>query len=241
MEVIPTLLSVLAGIVIIYILYVIIVYIFFNEFSALTDLEQASAPLSIDADRLASGSNTGNYTYSIWLYVQDWNYHLGLEKNVILRKDTKDQVALRVYLGEQSNNVVIQTRCYGSKSGASSSALQSCQVDNFPLQTWVNLTVSQYGRTCDVYIDGKLVRTCVLPGTAMPGTGPVELTTAGSGGVTGFHGYTCKFRYFDEASNPQQAYNVYKDGPCATGGLFSSYRLVFKVLKDDETKYSLTI
>ena len=37
---------------------------------------------------------------------------------------------------------------------------------NVPLQKWVNLIISLYGRTLDVYIDGKLVRTCVLPGVA---------------------------------------------------------------------------
>ena len=237
MEVIPTLLSVLAGIVIIYILYVIISYVFFNEFAALTDLERASDELVIKADQLASGDNTGNYTYSIWLYVQDWNYNLHNKKNVITR-GSNNNMAFRVYLGAETNNILVETR-YFTASGDTDHA--TCQVDNFPLQSWVNLTVSQYGRSCDIYIDGKLVRTCVLPGTADPSTDDVTLTGARSGGyAAGFHGYTCKFRYFGEASNPQQAYNIYKDGPCATGGV-GGYKLVFKVMKGSEAKYKLTI
>lgn len=235
MEVVPLLLSVLAGIVILYILYVLIMYIFFNEMRALTDLQQASNnAVEVDKSRLSSGSNTGNYTYSIWVYVLDWNYGFGAQKNILTRKMESGGNALRVYMEEQTNDIVVETQCYGAQGASGQKA--SCRVDNFPLQTWVNLTVSQYGRTCDVYIDGKLVRTCVLPGTALAGTGNIVLTDG-----IGFHGYTCKLRYFDNATNPQQAYNIYKDGPCSLGGVLTGYQLVFEILQGDESKYKLTL
>ena len=236
MEVVPLLLGLLTGIVILYILYVLIMYIFFNEFAALTDLQQASNnPVTIDKDRLASGSNTGNYTYSVWVYVLDWNYGFGEKKSILKREmaNGNGSPALEIYMGPNTNDIIIETQCYGADGPNGQRA--KCQVDNFPLQTWVNLTVSQYGRTCDVYIDGKLVRTCVLPGTALAGTGNVVLTSG-----IGFHGYTCKLRYFDNATNPQQAYNIYKDGPCAIGTM-TGYRLVFEILQGDESKYKLTI
>ena len=34
------------------------------------------------------------------------------------------------------------------------------------MQKWVNLIISVYGRTLDIYLDGKLTQTCVLPGPA---------------------------------------------------------------------------
>lgn len=242
MELIPVLLSVLAAIVIIYILYVLVMYAFFNEFTALTDLEVASeGEIVIEKSKLGGDAGTGNYTYSVWVYVQDWNYGFGEDKNVFVRKTEGGEGggnALRVYMDAQANNLVIETRCFDDSSNTG--ALQKCQVDNFPLQTWVNVTVSQYGRTCDVYIDGKLVRTCVFPSTAMVAKGSVIITPRNDGGTTsGFSGYTCKFRYFDYASNPQQAYNIYKDGPCALGG--AGYRLKFEVLQGTESKYTLII
>lgn len=41
-----------------------------------------------------------------------------------------------------------------------------CMINNFPLQRWVNLIVSLNNRTMDVYLNGKLVRTCILPAPA---------------------------------------------------------------------------
>ena len=64
MELVPVLLSVLAAIVIIYILYVLIMYAFFNEFTALTDLETASeGEIVIEKSKLGGEAGTGNYTY----------------------------------------------------------------------------------------------------------------------------------------------------------------------------------
>ena len=238
MEVIPTILTVLAVAAAIYIIVLIVQYIFYGYTAALTGLEKGSDSEEIPADKMASGANTGNYTYSIWAYVQDWNYRFGDEKDLFVRQgDDSNEVALRVYLGENSNNIIVETRCYppDGATARKDSEMFKCTVDNFPLQSWVNLTISQYGRTLDMYIDGKLVRTCVAPSPAKPGTGAVIITGDG-----GFHGYTSKFRYFDEPSNPQQAYNIYKDGPSSEGGA-GGYKLKISVWKADEKKWNVTI
>jgi len=234
MELIPVLLSVLAAIVIIYILYLLIMYIFFNEFKALTDLETASqGPIKFEKSELGGAGGSGDYTYSVWVYVQDWNYGFDKDKPVLVREDGDGSGdAFNLYMDKNSNNLVIETKCYGA--AGSDGSIQTCQVDNFPLQTWVCVTISQYGRSCDVYINGKLVRTCVFPGTAKVPSGPLVLTPG-----IGFSGYTCKLRYFSYATNPQQAYNIYKDGPCSLGGV--GYRLRFEVLQGSESKYSITI
>ena len=40
-----------------------------------------------------------------------------------------------------------------------------CSIDNIPIQKWVNLMISVYSRTMDIYLDGKLVNSYILPGT----------------------------------------------------------------------------
>ena len=100
-------------------------------------------------------------------------------------------------------------------------SIHTCNVPNVPLQRWVNLIVSVYGRSLDVYIDGKLVRTCVLENTAFvdPKAG-VYVTPDG-----GFAGWTSNFQYFNDAVNPQQAWNIYKNGYGGSllGDLFNKY------------------
>ena len=124
-------------------------------------------------------------------------------------------------------------------AGANEGKIHKCTVRNFPLQKWVNLTVSLYGRTLDVYMDGKLVRTCILPGAAKTGTGGSIVVTPGNG----FDGWTSQTKYWPDATNPQQAYSIYKDGYGGSiiGNLFNKYRIRISFLEDNQTTGSFEL
>jgi hypothetical protein len=112
-------------------------------------------------------------------------------------------------------------------------------VRNVPLQKWVNLIISLYGRTLDVYIDGKLVRTCVLPGVAQVNPDADVLVTP----MGGFSGWTSNFQYWAAATNPQQAYNIYKAGYGGNvlGNVFNKYRVKVSFLEDNKEQGSFEI
>ena len=115
-----------------------------------------------------------------------------------------------IVLGAMENNITISVTCYptSSSSGSSSGIIHKCDLANFPLQKWVNLIIGLNGQTMDVYIDGKLSRTCVLPGVAKVNPNANVVVTPGGG----FNGWTANFQYWSQPVNPQQAYNIYKSG-----------------------------
>jgi hypothetical protein len=99
-----------------------------------------------------------------------------------------------------------------------------CDIETVDLQKWVNITAVLSGRTLDVYIDGKLSRSCVLEGTfttdgdkttvTLGGTTPA--TDSRSGTITvpnGFGGYIGNTRAANYAYSPDQVYNTYLKGP----------------------------
>ena len=67
---------------------------------------------------------------------------------------------------------------------------------------------------------------------------PVYITPKG-----GFNGWTSNFQYWDEASNPQQVYNIYKQGygGGALGNIFNKYKLRFQFLKDNKVAEEIVI
>ena len=146
-----------------------------------------------------------------------------------------------------TNCAMVVDNSAGAAAGAASDGFTTqdtgkahkCTIRNFPLQKWVNLTVSLYGRTLDIYIDGKLVRTCILPGVAKSGTGGSILVTPGNG----FSGWTSQTRYWPDATNPQEAYGIYKDGYGGSiiGNLFNKYRVRISFLEDNQTKGSFEL
>ena len=112
-------------------------------------------------------------------------------------------------------------------------------VSNIPIQRWVNLTLSVYGRTMDLYIDGKLVRTCLLPGIAnINNNADIYVTPKG-----GFNGWTSNLQYYPNSLNPQEAWNIYAKG--YGGGLlsnlFGSYQVEISLIENGTTQSSVTI
>jgi len=116
-------------------------------------------------------------------------------------------------------------------------------LENFPIQKWVNLTISFYGRTLDIYLDGKLVKTSVLPNILYSDTNSsgydVVLTPNG-----GFDGLTSGFQYYPNSLNPSQAWDTYKKGYSSSsmfGGMLNKYKIKFSLMEGDIEDQSFEI
>ena len=102
-------------------------------------------------------------------------------------------------------------------------------IPNMDLQKWVNLIISVEGRTLDVYLHGKLVRTFVLPNTVY-----LESENVYVGDNTNyFNGHIGRLQYFANSVNPQQAYNIYRDGINSNliSDFFNKYRLKLQFME----------
>lgn len=232
---------------IIFIIMAIIVFYYIYKSltgkSSVSSLSSGKIRQVIDPKDLANSSGSSNYTYSIWMYVDDWNYRYGEPKVVFGRTDNNQlgeaNPSPSVSLGAMQNNLIISLATYPTKQ-STTATIHNCEIKNVPLQKWTNLLISLYGRSLDVYLDGKLVRTCVLPGVAKVNTrAPVEITPNG-----GFAGYTAKFMYFDGPTNPQEAWNIYKSGFAGTlglGNILEKYKIKVAFLDNNVEQGSIEI
>jgi hypothetical protein len=276
-------------VLLVFVLLVIVYYIIdlFSKTTQLTKMANAKTLQTIKADDLKNANNSMNFTYSMWIYIDDWNYGNGNDKKILDRANGPT-----VVLGDKINTVSVKVNCFNtastatasptvaptllgaadfaknakactacdagftcackdcirlpegttaatpaqlataqSNSSTSNTTTSTCTIENVPIQKWTNIIISLYGRTLDTYLDGKLVRTCVLPGVAKLNNSADILVTPDGG----FSGYTTSFKYLSSASNPQEAYNMYKDGfgGSILGNLFNKYRLKFSVLVDN--------
>ena len=220
--------------VVVVLLLIFVIRWFMGDNSKLVGLNDAKKVTKIDAGDLAQ-SSASNYAYSVWFYIEDWSYRYGEPKIVLGRLDKDLNPSPSIVLGAIENNLKIETTVYPSAQSTTAST-HTCNVDNVPVQKWVNAIVSLYGRTMDIYIDGKLVRTCVLPGVAkIANDAPVYITPQG-----GFSGYTSNIHYYANSLNPQEAYNIYRSGYGGSGIDFP-YQVKIEYLKDGQEQGSLTI
>ena len=85
-----------------------------------------------------------------------------------------------------------------------------CDIQSIDLQKWVQITVTLNNKTCDVFIDGKLARSCVLPSFYKVSKSNMALRVSEYGG---FGGYVSNFSAYNYALNPEQIWRLYMSGP----------------------------
>ena len=244
--------------IILAIVVIVVVVLIYNYFRSnkthLSGLKSAKSSVKIQSKQLPHNKGSNNFAYSIWFYVSDWQYRLTEQKEILSRSSnsTKNNYNPKITLAPYENNININISTYpvsgeaqqndSKQDDSNLSHVQSnhdCVIRNFPLQRWVNLIISLNGRTLDVYLDGKLVRTCILPGVAKPfPDSDINITPEG-----GFSGWTSNLQYWSNPLNPQEAYDVYKNGygGNSIGSFFNKYKVKISYLVNNIEEGSFSV
>ena len=112
-------------------------------------------------------------------------------------------------------------------TGLKGKAGSKCSVSDVELQKWVLFTFCLNNKVMDIYMDGKLARSCVLPSMYSVGSDPskpISLKMAGYGGFGGFIGRTLMSNY---ALNPEEVWKLYMTGPGPEMSFFDSLGSLF--------------
>lgn len=182
----------------------------------------------------------GECSVSTWIYVTDWKTNNGSNKPILSLSGGAPTASgyntLVLYLGQNVNKLGVRVSYDNPSSTGSKSTLldyknempnlvkgispygdisndhmsKTGDIDNIPLQKWVNITAVLSGRTLDVYIDGKLSRSTVLHGMYKVDS---DSPTLKLGGPDGFGGLIGKTRVANFAYSPDQIYKNYMSGP----------------------------
>ena len=91
-----------------------------------------------------------------------------------------------------------------------------CDLPEIDLQRWTMITVVLTGRTIDVYLDGKLSRSCTSPSFFKVDPTGVKPVISDRGGFDGYVGNT---KVANHAMNPDEIYRAYLSGPGGAGSM----------------------
>jgi hypothetical protein len=177
----------------------------------------------------------GEYTVSFWVYVTGFKDQAGLNKHILEIRGI-DFSTLAVGLGAHKNKLMVRVNTAGSTalsgrtslsttdvanlfkttqvpSGLLEQDMELCDLPEVDLQRWVCFSIVLNGRTCDLYMDGKLARSCVLPGPYKVDPKGYQMKLLDFDGIDGFLSDVTCYQY---ALNPDQAYRIYMAGPSDT-------------------------
>ena len=188
----------------------------------------ATTAMNISASNAPLSNQTqGAYGIQWWMFVKDWNYGYGKDKSVLVRSDPTNNAVMNpsISLHPTDNTLKVSVSIFptdnsasksepapATSSGASTDDVFICEVPNIPLQTWFSVSVSVFGKNVDIYIDGKLVKSCMLPGVPKPAIGDIQLSPNG-----GFSGNMCNVYHYPRMLTPSDAMTFYSAGTsCAS-------------------------
>ena len=223
--------TILLGVIIVVILYLVWKYVFAdNTNQSLSMGGSAKTKRTIKSGSLPGNPATVDFTFSIWIYVDNWQYKYSKPKVIFSRENPSNNMfSPKVSLAPSTNDLDISMT---TLSATSSANVDSWSIQNIPIQKWCSVIIAVNNRTVDTYIDGKLVNTNVLSGVPkMEKDLDIQMTPDG-----GFSGATAKFRYFSRTINPREAYEIYREGPggSALTDLLNKYKLKLSFMKDNE-------
>jgi len=198
----------------------------------------SSKPVTVPSTKTppSQGSSGGSYAIQFWAYIQDWNYKFGETKPVIVRQASGNvNPSISLHPTENSLQVTVSlfptsTSGPGSSEpapsnndGSSTDGTFTCTITDVPLQSWFAVSVSLDGRALDLYLNGKMVRSCVLPGVPKPVLADLEIMPNG-----GFSGKVIDVYHLSRALAPSDAAAFYARG--TNGSKYTSDSLPSKGL-----------
>lgn len=181
----------------------------------------------------------------------------GISNKVTVESSGNNYKNINIVLDKYENNLFIDIECYlDNPSGGNKTNYIRYKLPNISVQKWNNLTLSVDTRTLDVYLDGKLRNSFILHGlyknydtsqvkkNIYIGNMQITGVTANNNGInSGFEGFITRIRYEGNAINPQEAYNIYKEGISSSlaSSVFNKYRLKVSFLEYNKEKGTFTI
>jgi hypothetical protein len=237
----------------IFVLIIVLIYTVYKLMTATTTsvsgFSDASQATTVTSDKLGSSPNFG---FSAWVYIDAWQNTTGTtatatstvyKKNILTRCNGTTPI-FQMHLDNDQNNLML------SFPGTSTTST-TCTIQNVKLQKWFNVIMSVYGNTSDLYLDGKLVRTCILPGPVAPtasdtvqvGGGDITCTTASANNPGDLIGYISSVVYKNDYFTPDEAWSIYSAGYSGSGlfDFINRYKLSFSLLKDNQAVGTVSI
>jgi hypothetical protein len=157
------------------------------------------------------------FSYSFWVNVEDWGYKYNKPKHIFHVGD-KDatNVCPGVWLYPRNNNLMIRVDTHDREDPKSMNPTintqilnkdSPCDLENIPVQRWCHVVIVLLNRTIDVYLNGKLARSCTLEKIPKLNQGNLYINQDG-----GYQGLLSDFMYSNEAISPSDIYSLYLSG-----------------------------
>jgi hypothetical protein len=156
---------------------------------------------AITITRSSNASEGIEFTWSVWIYIDDLTYNSGQYRCVFYKgndyaknPDKENSQGLNfpnnapgLYLAPNTNSLVVMMNTFNVIN-------EEIIINDIPINKWVNVIIRCQNNTLDVYINGSIVKSHHLHGVPKQNYGDVYIAPNG-----GFSGYISNLWYYNYA------------------------------------------
>jgi len=179
--------------------------------------QDPSSEGSVTISRSVNASEGIEFTWSVWIYIDDLTYNSGRYRCVFYKGNDyaknpnpngEEAQGLNfpnnapgLYIAPNTNNLVIMMNTFNVIN-------EEITVTDIPLNKWVNVILRCQDNTLDVYINGSIIKSHHLHGVPKQNYGDVFVAPNG-----GFSGYISNLWYYDYALGTSAISKLSSNGP----------------------------
>lgn len=177
--------------------------------------QDPSSEGSITINRSVNANEGIEFTWSVWIYIDDLTYNSGRYRCVFYKgndyyKNPNDQDAKGLnfpnnapglYIAPNTNSLVVMMNTFNVIN-------EEIRINDIPLNKWVNVMIRCENNTLDVYINGTITKSHNLHGVPKQNYGDVYIAPNG-----GFSGYISNLWYYNYALGTTEISKIVNRGP----------------------------
>lgn len=207
---------IVSGVMVILVVAIIIgLYYYFQSYSVRGNVTRDFLPFIHDAKiakrvnqgAIPSSSQGNEYNINFWVYINDYTYRYNDDK-IVLNRNNNPNVMLASETNSLKVLINVEDNLEMVDSEEEDNLMNACEVKDIPLQRWVSINISLNNKVMDIFIDGKLSKTCIINGYPKPNIGAMDITPNG-----GFNGFISSVRFSNSALSLSEINKFYKNGP----------------------------
>jgi len=188
--------------------------------------QDPSSEGSVTINRSVNANEGIEFTWSVWIYINDLTYNSGQYRCVFYKgndyarnpnNNNQDTQGLNfpnnapgLYVAPNSNSLIIMMNTFNVIN-------EEIQIDNIPLNKWVNITFRIENKIMDVYVNGTISNRLVFENVPLQTYHDIQLCQNG-----GFKGQLSNLRYFSYSLNIFEINALVLGGPDLRPGQLAS-------------------